>query len=402
MNAPLRSFDRLHDRIFDSLYSRSLIYNSCWEDPAVDRQALGLRPEDSVLVITSAGCNALDYLLAGPRRVDAVDLNPRQNALLELKIAGIRRLNFPDFFALFGRGYHARFPDLYRELLRPELEGFARAFWDDRLHWFADGRDGGGFYFRGLSGRVAHAFHLYLGLAPKLRRAVETLLAASTLEEQRECFERRVEPELWDRKLEWLLSSQFTMNLLGVPQAQRREVEQQHAGGVAGYVREAVRYVFRELPLSANYFWRLYLEGAYSSGCCPEYLKRANFQRLKAGLIDRLQLHTQSVTAFLRQAEHAVSRFVLLDHMDWMATTDPDALAAEWQAILLRAQPDARIIFRSAHAQPNFLQQLRVPGPGGATRLPELLQFHPELAGTLQRQDRVHTYAGFHIADLRH
>ena len=51
--------DRIDQRLFDVIYSRNLVYNACWEDPAVDRQALRLGPEDSVLVITSAGCNAL-------------------------------------------------------------------------------------------------------------------------------------------------------------------------------------------------------------------------------------------------------------------------------------------------------------------------------------------------------
>ena len=51
-----------------------------------------------MLVITSAGCNALDYAISGPAHVYAVDMNPRQNALLELKIAGIKKLNYEDFY----------------------------------------------------------------------------------------------------------------------------------------------------------------------------------------------------------------------------------------------------------------------------------------------------------------
>jgi S-adenosylmethionine-diacylgycerolhomoserine-N-methlytransferase len=39
----------------------------------------------SVVMITSAGCNALDYLLDDPARIHAIDVNFRQNALLELK-----------------------------------------------------------------------------------------------------------------------------------------------------------------------------------------------------------------------------------------------------------------------------------------------------------------------------
>ncbi len=63
----------------------------------LDRQALELKSTDRVLVITSAGCNALDYVLAGAGQVYAVDMNPRQNALLELKLSGIRNLQYEDF-----------------------------------------------------------------------------------------------------------------------------------------------------------------------------------------------------------------------------------------------------------------------------------------------------------------
>ena len=98
--------DKIDQKLFDAIYSRSLVYNTCWEDPAVDRQALALGPDDTVLVITSAGCNALDYALQARRRIHAVDANPRQTALLELKIAGIRALAFDDFFARPSRGDH--------------------------------------------------------------------------------------------------------------------------------------------------------------------------------------------------------------------------------------------------------------------------------------------------------
>jgi S-adenosylmethionine-diacylglycerol 3-amino-3-carboxypropyl transferase len=81
-SSPLSLSDRVDQKVFDVIYSRSLVYNTSWEDPAVDRQALDLKPDDTVLVITSAGCNALDYALTGPQRVHAVDANPRQNALL--------------------------------------------------------------------------------------------------------------------------------------------------------------------------------------------------------------------------------------------------------------------------------------------------------------------------------
>src|SRR5215211_7924830 len=94
--------DWFSGRIFKFVHGNNLVYNTCWEDPRLDRVALELTPDDEVMVITSAGCNVLDYLLCGPRRIHAVDMNPRQNALLELKIAALRRLEYPKFFAFFG------------------------------------------------------------------------------------------------------------------------------------------------------------------------------------------------------------------------------------------------------------------------------------------------------------
>ena len=61
--------------MFNMVHGRNLVYNTCWEDPRLDRVALELGPNDNVLVITSAGCNALDYALDAPNSVHAVDMN---------------------------------------------------------------------------------------------------------------------------------------------------------------------------------------------------------------------------------------------------------------------------------------------------------------------------------------
>ena len=45
---------------------------------------------DTVLTLTSGGCNALNLLAHGAGKVVAVDCNPAQSSLLELKAAAIR------------------------------------------------------------------------------------------------------------------------------------------------------------------------------------------------------------------------------------------------------------------------------------------------------------------------
>ena len=387
--------DKLDQKIFDAVTSRSLVYNTCWEDPAVDRRALALGADDSLLVITSAGCNALDYALDAPRRIFAVDANPRQNALLQLKLAGVRRLAFDDFFALFGEGYHPRFLQVYHDVLRAELPDFSRTWWDERTHWFT--RKDTGFYFRGLSGLVARGVRAYFAARPRLRDAIEDLLGARDLVQQRAIYDRRIAPALWNGPVNGLIARQTVMSLLGVPTAQRRLVEAQHAGGTAGYIRSAIQYVCRQLPLSGNYFWHVYLAGRYRRDCCPEYLKPANFERLKHGLADRIETRTTTVARFLQAHDAPISRFVLLDHMDWMSSYHPDALVEEWEAIRARAAPGARILLRSAQARPTYLEQVRI-GPG-RQRLRDAFRFMDGEAAVLQPYDRVHTYPGFVIAD---
>ena len=170
---------------------------------------------------------------------------------------------------------------------------------------------------------------------------------------------------------------------------------------MAGFIREAIEYVARNLPLWTNYFWALYLRGSYTRACCPEYLKKENFLALKSGLSDRIRVYTTTVTDFLRQTEQRISRFVLLDHMDWMSSYHPQALVEEWNQILARATEGARVVFRSAHARPVYLERVKVEARNRVQPLVDVLDFQPELAGELARQDRVHTYAGFHIADIR-
>ncbi len=394
--ATLTLGDHIDQNVFNALYARSLVYNTCWEDPAVDRRALGLGADDTVMVIASAGCNALDYALDGPREIHAVDANPRQTALLELKLAAIRHLDYEDFFALFGAGYHPRFAELYKSRLRPGLGEFPRRWWDRHTHWFTSPL--GSFYYHGLAGWVARGFRAYFRLRPELWGDVRDLFAAGDLETQRRIYDSRIAPALWTPMMKWALSRQFTLSLLGVPHPQRKLIQAQHPDGVAGFIREAIEYVFRELPVADNYFWRVYVFGRYTPECCPEYLKPDNFQRLKAGLADRVRPHTRTVTEFLHETNAPISRFVLLDHMDWMSSYHPAALVEEWNAILDRARAGARILLRSAHADPAFLDWVRVR-PERAP-LKSVLRFDQDLAARLHVDDRVHTYAGFKIADV--
>src|ERR1700679_1559994 len=81
----------LLDRLFALWFAR-FVYNQIWEDPAIDLEALELGPGHRVVTISSGGCNILNYLVADPEAIDAVDLNPAHIALTRLKLAAMKSL----------------------------------------------------------------------------------------------------------------------------------------------------------------------------------------------------------------------------------------------------------------------------------------------------------------------
>lgn len=118
-----------------ALIGRSIIYNVSWEDPRIDCELLDLKDNDTILMLTSGGCNVLDMVIEGAKRVVAADLNPRQNALLELKKAAIKTLKYEEFFELFARSNYALFVEVYPKM-RPLLSPFAQGFWDENKSFF--------------------------------------------------------------------------------------------------------------------------------------------------------------------------------------------------------------------------------------------------------------------------
>ncbi len=389
-------------RVFRIVHGNNLVYNTCWEDPRIDKQVLNLGPNDNLLVITSAGCNALSYALTGLNHVYAVDMNPRQNALLELKMAGIRSFDYETFFQMFGNGRLTGVKGIYQAKLRQNLSPWARRYWDRRIHRYFDGKHKS-FYFCGTTGAFAKIINRIIDRY-KFRGLVHDLLCAKSLAEQQDIWFNHLRKRLWNRLVKFLMNRDTTLSLLGVPRAQRKQIETQYDGGVVKFVQDCLDSVFGTLPVQDNYFWRLYATGSYIPSCCPEYLERENFEKLKAGLVDNISTHTNTVEGFLREnaGENApkISRFVLLDHMDWLSHHLYDALVSEWDAILKRADDNTRILWRSGGLRTEYINTVPVEYQGRQTTLGEILKLDTETAEKLHKQDRVHTYGSFYIADL--
>ena len=132
------------------------------EDPRLDHSVCKCTADDHVITIASAGktsdgldgmllracasdlcacilsgCNVFDYLIEGAK-VTAVDLNAAQIALTDLKQAAVQKLDFQEFFAIFGKNDVELLRSKYETVLRPMLLERSQQFWDQKIGRYGD------------------------------------------------------------------------------------------------------------------------------------------------------------------------------------------------------------------------------------------------------------------------
>ena len=373
--------------LFKYFVKDQLIFNSSWEDPAIDRKLLGLNSESDILTITSAGDNILDYLIDSPRSIISVDLNPAQNALAEFKIATIKNGKYDTLFDLFGYGKYEDIT-LLLDRLEPHLSPTTFLFWQRKKHYFTSKLP---FYHYGTSGLIARGFYYHIKFNKKLRKKVNEMVNCSTLEEQY-ILHLELEKILFDNFVaKFLLKNKFTLSFLGIPDAQASLVDVHNDyHNMYDFIVGSLRTVFKEYPLSQNYFWYLYIKGQYSKETCPNYLKEENFELLKQN-VGKIKLVTDTFYNQLKNSpDKSYSHIILLDHLDWF-WQDKEMQLMVWQEIKRVAKPKAKILFRSAASNRNYL-------------IPEIqneIEYRDDLTSGFTNRGRVGTYGSVNFGVMR-
>ena len=280
-------------------------YSSCNEDSACESRALLPGPGQRLFCVTAGGGRVLDLVADGPDEIWAVDLNPSQNHLLELKAAGIQELSHAEYLGFLGvRPSPDRLAAYAR--LRPRLTEGAQRFFDGQPRMLK-----AGVLYQGCLERfLAHV------IVPLVRLArpfwVRRLMAATTIEEQRRLF-RGPTTRLWRALVGNLCRRRFFAWF----------------SGEAGFWR----YIPAEIPLHTrivsnifghlethlardNHLVSLIFNGRYTNeSALPAYLRPEPFARIRAALAHtRLRLITGTVGDALHQAEsHSFDGFAISD-----------------------------------------------------------------------------------------
>jgi S-adenosylmethionine-diacylglycerol 3-amino-3-carboxypropyl transferase len=367
---------------------RGLVYAQIWEDPAVDMEALAIRPDSHVVTIASGGCNVLSYLTADPRAITAVDLNTAHIALNRLKLVAARHLpDYEAFHRFFARADSHDNVLAYRAHIRPHLDETTRRYWEGRdligrrrIAGFARG-----VYKSGLLGNFIGAAHLVArlgGVNPKV------LLKARTIEEQREIFDRDFAP-LFDKGfIKWLTDQPASLFGLGIPPAQYEALAGDEKMAVV--LRERLEKLACDFDIKDNYFaWQAFGRG-YGRGpmaSLPPYLQHDHYEEIVARA-DRIEVRHTNFTDYLRsRPDGTLDRYILLDAQDWMTDEQLNDL---WSEITRTARPDARVLFRTAGA-PTIL-----PGRVADATLSRWA-YRAEESLDYTRRDRSSIYGGVHL-----
>ncbi|MDI1241748.1 MAG: BtaA family protein [bacterium] len=395
-NEKLSSKQGLLQRLF-AVWFDSFVYNQIWEDPRVDIEALELDGSSRILTISSGGCNAMNYLVEGPESVTAVDLNKHHIYLLNLKLAAVKHLpSYKKFFTFFGEGMGENTHTDYLRYIRPHLDRDTRDFWEsntlgggylygDRISFFTNA----GLYEHSRNGYFLRFFHK---MANVFGCKPDQVLKATSLTEQEELYARHIDPFFDTCVIKTLGKLPVTMFGLGIPPQQYDELKKDvgDGGTVIDIYRQRVKRLACDYPIQENYFaWQAFGRkyDTLNRQAVPEYLKEENYEKLKANA-GRLRTKVGSATDEIKNSDFGTfNRFVFLDAQDWM---NGDTMTHLWAAIVEKAEPGSRIIFRTAGAE--------TPLPANiADELLAEFRYEKEMSERLFKQDRASIYGAFHL-----
>lgn len=380
-------------RMFSAWFN-GFVYNQIWEDPEVDLAALELTPQSRVLTISSGGCNVLNYLIHQPEAIIAVDLNQYHMSLTRLKLAALEHLpDYQAFFDFFGKADQKHNVDNYYKYIQPHLEPELRDFWEKGgLMRRATGKTRIKYFKNNLyhHTRFGHFMRTLRRISKMTKYHPERILQATSLEEQKQIFEREIAPFFDNWLVKRVGNMSFAVFSLGIPPQQYKFMREESDGDLINLYRERVRHLACDFPIQDNYFaWQGFAQhyDLENLNAIPAYLKPQNYELIKQNL-HRVETHVASMIDFLKQQpDNSLDRFVFLDAQDWM---NAEVLTALWQEVARVGKAGTRVIFRTAS-----------PGSPLESSLPEELRklfvYEAERSAALYQQDRSAIYGGFHL-----
>lgn len=315
------------------------LYPVSQEDSTIERRVLKQKGA-RIVTICASGDRVLESMAEEPEQIIAVDLNPAQLALFDLKLACMKNLEYEDIVSIFH--------NLDSKLLAKHLPKLMKSFRSKEsiLFWKKMGANYlNCLYNRGTSGAGYKIANKMVGwfTGVDLRTIVEDLEGA---------------PDYWNREvkqsvgalLQYLWHLPFAWNALCVPLRLALGVPPRQ-GSLRGCICESPKALLEYLDriigspkFKDNHYFVAGVLGQFTD-TKPYWLRRENTELIKKQ-INKCFLMKGYFSEILRSLpDDSVDCLLLSDHMDWMEQND---ILEEWEQIQRVGTKNCQIMWRTA------------------------------------------------------
>lgn len=244
-------------------------YANCWEDAAVLLKGLDPKSGSKILSIGSAGDNSFSLLTTNPELVVAVDINPSQLFLIELKKNCFLHLDYQTTLEFLGFQSSSQRLEIYKSIA-DKLSSDAKRFWDYNQDALKNGIiHQGKFerYFQYFAQKVLPFIHS--------KKTVTQLLSPKSESEQAVFYSKKWNNWRW-RLFFKIFFSKYIMGKYGRDPQFLKEVEI----NVGNFIFNQAAKELSSLKAQDNFILHYNLTGDFGN-LLPHYLKEENFQLIK-------------------------------------------------------------------------------------------------------------------------
>jgi S-adenosylmethionine-diacylglycerol 3-amino-3-carboxypropyl transferase len=311
-------------------WKNKIYYSQCWEDPYVLREGLRVHKDDSVLSVTSAGCNTLALLLENPKEITAIDINPAQTYLFELKIAAIKHLSYEELLCFLGIDIYSDRSRLY-ERLRPCLSKESLVWWDQNKQLLVPGLIHIGKlekFFRFFSSYVLPLIHS--------KKTIGDLFKEKNEEDQRFFYEKKWNTWRW----RFFFKLFFSKKLISSKGRNKKLFTYVENKKMNETYFDKVKRAFSNNP-SKNFFLHYMFLGNYSKENLPPYLKKENISIIKER-IDDIHIVTGDIVTHIQENSKKYTKFNLSNIFETLSLEESNGA---FERIVKNAAPRARLVY---------------------------------------------------------
>jgi S-adenosylmethionine-diacylglycerol 3-amino-3-carboxypropyl transferase len=249
-----------------------LQFASCWEDADLLLQHLALEPNDKVVSVASGGDNSFSLLVTDNVVVNAVDINPVQIHICEIKKHAIKVLSYEVYLEFIG---------LHKAANRWKMfEQFANALPDETMNWALKHKRliASGIMNQGKFEKYFKVFRKFIMPFVHSKKTIRRLFEPKSHEEQKKFYKETFNTKRWRYVVNKFLSEEKLGSFEDKSNSLSKDKE-----AFSYYFSHRIKEHFSSLLCQQNYFLHYIFFGYYKEEL-PHYLRKDNFERIKMNI----------------------------------------------------------------------------------------------------------------------